>query len=202
MPHRVHPGSPACLFDCQHSSRQMHSDHVCSVTGSRPLLQKTVCPYFSPQNRQRRKWSRRDLEEMLEHGPEVASVPVPGRDRPVLVVDDDIGILGFVRAALEEEGYRVLTAGSGPEAVNQALTGHPGLVLLDISLPEMDGWSVAADLRDKLGDDYRLILMSAQRVNTDRARSLGAVDWISKPFGIGDLLQSVDLGRVAEPPQL
>lgn len=201
MPHRVHPGSPACLFDCQHSCRQMQSDQVCSLTGTRPILQKAVCPYFTAKSRQRRKWSRHDMEEMLERRPEPEWAPAGARplDRPILVVDDDSGILCFVRTALEEEGYRVLTATTGPEAVDQALAARPGLVLLDLSLPLMDGWSVAADLRSKLGNDYRLIVMSAQHVNRDRARSVGAVDWISKPFGVGDLLQSVDLGRAVGP---
>lgn len=198
MPHRVHPGSPACRFDCLHSLQYMLSDHTCDLTGTRPLLQKTVCPWFEPKGRQRRKWSRRDLEAMLEHQeepPEVeASPPRLETGRPILVVDDDPVVVGFVRSVLEEQGYSVVVAATGPEALAAARLTPPWLVLLDIGLPQMDGWTVADHLHSVLGDNCRLVLMSGQRTNPERARLLGVADWLSKPFGVGDLLSCIGCG--------
>ena len=208
MPHRVHPGSPACRFDCLHSHQHMQSDHICDLTGSRPLLQKSVCPSFQPKGRQRRKWSRRDLEAMLEHHEEpVALAPASPRTpsgRPILVVDDDPSIAGFVRCTLEEEGHSVVVAATGVEALATAQTAHPWLVLLDIGLPQMDGWTVADHLQSTLGEGCRLVLMSGQRTNPERAQLLGAADWLSKPFGVGDLLSCVGqgpLGSVGRGPR-
>lgn len=202
MPHRVHPGSPACRFDCLHSRQHMQSDHICELTGSRPLLQRAVCPDFTPKERQRRKWSRRHLETMLERPSEsLPSVPPSAPpDRPILVVEDDASIAGFVQTVLRDEGYRVVLAKDGAEAVHQAGTANPWLVLLDIGLPRMDGWAVADQLHRILGDSYLLVLMSAQKANPERARHFGAVDWLSKPFCVGDLLQCVGFGRALHMP--
>lgn len=199
MPYRVHPGSPACRFDCLHSRQHMQSDHVCELTGSRPLLQKAVCAAFTPKSRQRRKWSRQHLETLLESqgDPQPVAPPPPPPDRPILVVEDDHSIAGFVQTTLTEEGYRVLVASTGAEALTQAAAANPWLVLLDIGLPQMDGWTVADRLHRILGNSYGLILMSAQKANPERARTLGALDWLSKPFGVSDLLLCVGYGRSA-----
>ncbi|MGE5589226.1 MAG: response regulator transcription factor [Bacillota bacterium] len=86
-------------------------------------------------------------------------------------------------------------AATGPDALTAALTTPPWMVLLDIGLPHMDGWTVADRLRSALGESCRLVLMSGQRTNPERARLLGAADWLSKPFGVGDLLACI--GRSA-----
>ena len=109
----------------------------------------------------------------------------------ILVVDDDVTLLRFLRDYLSEEGYTVITASSGTEALRLAYRDHPHLVLLDVMMPGMDGWEVTARLRQL--SDVPIILLTAKNTEADKLRGfrLGVDDYISKPFSFAELAARV-----------
>ena len=117
----------------------------------------------------------------------------PSKSAPlVLVVDDDPDILEALSEILEAEGYSVARARNGHDALER-LTPPPRLVLLDLMMPVMDGWEFARRLRQR-GDaasKVPIIVLSADRNVSAKAREIGAVGYLAKPFELGDLLQLV-----------
>jgi two-component system KDP operon response regulator KdpE len=111
-----------------------------------------------------------------------------GADRLVLVVEDEPQVLRFLRASLSAHGYRVVEAGSGQVALVEAATRAPDLVLLDLGLPDMDGVEVARRLRE--WSAVPVIVLSARGQEGDKIKALdaGADDYLTKPFGVGELL--------------
>jgi two-component system KDP operon response regulator KdpE len=117
------------------------------------------------------------------------SAPVPGETRPmILVVDDEAPIRAFLRAALESHGYRVIEAETARQAVSQAATRAPDLVLLDLGLPDGDGFEVLRRIRE--WSSLPILVLSARGRDPDKIRALdsGADDYVTKPFSIGELL--------------
>ena len=115
--------------------------------------------------------------------------------KKILVVDDEDDILHFLELVLREKGYDVVTAGGGHEALTQAQIERPDLVLLDIMMPQMDGWEVLKLLR--VDDDTRRIpvaMLSARTEAKDRVQGLqeGAIDYICKPFSLTELLGKIE----------
>lgn len=106
----------------------------------------------------------------------------------VLVVEDEQPIRRFLRAALENEGYRVREAGSGGEGLREAAAQPPDLVILDLGLPDRDGQSVLRELREWYTSP--VIILSARDQEQQKVQALdgGADDYVTKPFGIGELL--------------
>ena len=103
----------------------------------------------------------------------------------VLVVDDDPDIVHFVRVNLELEGFEVVTAGDGQEAVDAVMESRPDLVLLDVMMPGMDGISTLRQLRSHpAAANTSVILLTAKALPEDRVRGLelGADDYVTKPF--------------------
>ncbi len=117
----------------------------------------------------------------------------------ILVVDDNPNIVSFVQPALEREGYRVITAGDGLEALYQIETGHPDLIVLDIEMPEPNGLAVCRKLREQ-GDRTPIIFLTVRDSITDLELgfALGASDYISKPFDIRELIARI---KARLPPQ-
>jgi CheY-like chemotaxis protein len=111
-------------------------------------------------------------------------------ERVVLVVDDDAGVRGFVAVVLHTEGYRVLTAVHGAEALECIARQRPDLVLLDLAMPVMDGWQVQRALRDQ-GVHVPLIFMSAGHNARIEAERHGAHGYLAKPFTAAELLTTV-----------
>ncbi len=112
----------------------------------------------------------------------------------VMVVDDDADILDMTRLVLEGGGYRVLPARSGPEALRSLEQDRPDLILLDINMPEMDGWQVLRVLKvDERTTSIPVAMFSIKMEVRDRLHGLqeGAFDYITKPFSTEDLLQRV-----------
>lgn len=110
----------------------------------------------------------------------------------ILVVDDEPGILRFIRRALESEGYSVLTASDGTEGLRLAAEHRPSLVILDLVMPGLSGTAVlAALLTDRT--DARVLVLSAVGDVQARVRCLdaGAVDFLPKPFAVAELLARV-----------
>ena len=109
---------------------------------------------------------------------------------PILVVDDDPSILDTVRAILESEGYAVVTARNGKEALEVLERVTPFLMLLDMRMPVLDGWGVAAALRGT-AHRFPVIVMTAAENATRWAREIEADDHIAKPFELMDLIECV-----------
>jgi len=109
----------------------------------------------------------------------------------VLVVDDDPGIVKLVRAYLEQAGYSVLAAQEGKKALQIARHDKPDLVILDLMLPEMDGWDVCRALRKE--SDVPIIMLTARVEESDKliGLELGADDYVTKPFSPRELVARV-----------
>jgi two-component system alkaline phosphatase synthesis response regulator PhoP len=109
----------------------------------------------------------------------------------VLVVDDDPGIVKVVRAYLKQEGFQVLVAYDGKKAMHVARHDKPDLVVLDLMLPEMDGWEVCRALRKE--SDVPIIMLTARVEETDKliGLELGADDYVTKPFSPRELVARV-----------
>ena len=109
----------------------------------------------------------------------------------ILVVDDDPGIVKVVRAYLEKAGFQVLVAYDGKKALHIARHDKPDLVILDLMLPEMDGWDVCRALRRE--SDVPIIMLTARVEDTDKliGLELGADDYVTKPFSPQELVARV-----------
>src|SRR5689334_3406037 len=105
----------------------------------------------------------------------------------ILLVDDEDEIIQFIRDTLEDKGYRVLAAEDGLQALKLARQEQIDLVLLDIGLPGLDGFSVCRVLREDL--DIPILLVSARQSDIDKVQGfgVGADDYIMKPFSIREL---------------
>ena len=122
----------------------------------------------------------------------------------ILVVDDEPDIRRLVAESLQSTGYDVQTAANGGEAVRTATLFIPDLVLLDIMMPEMDGFSVYERLRERpAGLTCPIIFLTARREMDDKLHGFaqGAVDYITKPFHMKELLARVrvHLGELQPP---
>jgi DNA-binding response OmpR family regulator len=115
--------------------------------------------------------------------------------KKILVVDDEDDILHFLELVLREKGYDVSTASGGHEALTKAQLERPHLILLDIMMPQMDGWEVLKLLRvDEETADIPVAMLSARTEAKDRVQGLqeGAIDYICKPFSLQDLLAKIE----------
>jgi two-component system chemotaxis response regulator CheY len=110
---------------------------------------------------------------------------------PILLVDDDESILSTVEFLLTDEGYPVMVAANGSEALARAAARTPCLILLDMKMPVMDGWAFAAAYRDSPGPHAPIIVMTAAHDSHQRAAEIAADDVIAKPFDVNHLLDLV-----------
>ncbi|MEX2284760.1 MAG: response regulator transcription factor [Gemmatimonadota bacterium] len=113
--------------------------------------------------------------------------------RRILVVEDSPELAFGLRNNLEIEGYEVSVAADGTSALAQANDFRPDLILLDLGIPEPDGFRVLRTLRDR-GDDVPIMILSAAGEETSKVRGLriGADDFVTKPFSILELLARVE----------
>ena len=121
----------------------------------------------------------------------------------VLVVEDDAAQCAEIADFLREKGYEVATAMNGHEALTKAQIERPDLVLLDIMMPQMDGWEVLKLLRvDDETAHIPVAMLSARTEAKDRVQGLqeGAIDYICKPFALQELLEKIGtiFGQVEE----
>jgi len=111
--------------------------------------------------------------------------------RPILVVDDDRKIVALVRAYLEREGYRVVAAYNGREALDKAQAEPPALIVLDLMLPELDGFEAMRLIR--ADSDVPILMLTARSSLPERIIGLekGADDYLPKPFSPAELVVRV-----------
>jgi len=111
--------------------------------------------------------------------------------KTILVVDDNASIRTLVRDYLSEQGLRVVTADNGQNALFTARREKPDLILLDIMMPEMDGYQFVTAFRKE--SETPIILLTAKLEETDKVLGLelGADDYITKPFGMRELLARI-----------
>ncbi len=109
----------------------------------------------------------------------------------ILVVDDELSIIKFLRANLEANGYEMLAAMDGAEALQTFEMELPDLVILDIMMPKVDGFEVCRRLRE--WSQIPIIMLSARGDASDKVKclDLGADDYITKPFRAGELIARV-----------
>jgi len=110
----------------------------------------------------------------------------------VMIADDDADIVRFVALNLRLEGFDVVVADNGQDALDTALDARPALILLDTMMPRMDGYEVCSRFRDQL-PDTPVIMLTAKSLDADRAMAFtaGADDWVTKPFDPADLVSKV-----------
>ena len=110
----------------------------------------------------------------------------------VLVVDDDADIRGLLRQLLERAGYDVAEAPDGREGLRTLYSAAPDLVLLDVSMPGLDGWQTLERIRDL--SDVPVLMLTARTAELEKVRGLkaGADDYVAKPFGRQELLARVE----------
>ncbi len=108
----------------------------------------------------------------------------------ILLVDDEPAILKVLSIKLRVSDYEVITALSGEEALRLVESERPGIVLLDIILPGIDGFQVLQKVR--LHSDLPIIAFSARSENGQKALSLGASDFLTKPFDVDELVRRIE----------
>jgi two-component system KDP operon response regulator KdpE len=113
------------------------------------------------------------------------------RDRRILVVDDEERMVRFIRLNLEHDGFQVVEAFRGAQAIDRIRSSLPDLVLLDVMLPDIDGFEVLRTVREV--SSVPVIMLTAKGEEEDRIRGLelGADDYITKPFSPRELVSRV-----------
>ena len=112
--------------------------------------------------------------------------------KTILIVEDDRNIADLLRLYLEKEGYEVAIAYTGLKGIEKFREVQPSLILLDVMLPEMDGWSVCRTIRSE--SKVPIIMLTAKSETEDKVTGLkqGADDYITKPFEMKEVLARID----------
>jgi DNA-binding response OmpR family regulator len=122
----------------------------------------------------------------------------------VLVVEDEEDVRRLVRVLLERAGHGVREASNGIEALRMLQSSTPDLVVLDVTMPELDGWQTLERIRDLT--EVPVLMLTARAGELDKVRGLkgGADDYVTKPFGRQELLARVEalLRRTSGPPEV
>jgi two-component system KDP operon response regulator KdpE len=116
---------------------------------------------------------------------------VPGDSELILVVDDEPRMTRFIRMNLDLEGYKVIEAHDGLEALEKVRKHLPDLVILDVRMPKMDGFETLREIREF--SDVPVIMLTVQDEEEDKVRGLdlGADDYVTKPFGTRELVSRI-----------
>ncbi|HEY7850061.1 MAG TPA: response regulator transcription factor [Ktedonobacterales bacterium] len=113
------------------------------------------------------------------------------RNITVLVVDDEPRLVDVVRLNLEMEGYRVITAANGYEALERLKAGLPDLVALDVMMPDMDGFETLARIRDVSNVPVLMLTVRAEESDRIRGLEIGADDYLTKPYSPRELVTRI-----------
>jgi excisionase family DNA binding protein len=150
-----------------------------------------VSAFYTPGGH--RRYRRSDLDQFLDRlGPSPATTG-PTSGPLVLIVDDDEGLREYVRVNLEVEGYEVREAGSGEAALEALGERSPDLILLDVMMPQVDGWETLQQIHEHTGVGAIPVIMFSGKVDEQsaaEAESRGAQAFIGKPFDPRSLIES------------
>ncbi|HVI96458.1 MAG TPA: response regulator [Anaeromyxobacter sp.] len=111
--------------------------------------------------------------------------------RGVLVVEDDPDLLALMEMILQDAGHHVRTAPEGRAALARVAEEMPGVILLDMRMPGMNGWEFAREFRARHGRASPIVVVTAAENAAARAAEIGAEGWLAKPFDVGDVLSAV-----------
>jgi two-component system response regulator VicR len=114
-------------------------------------------------------------------------------NKTVLIVDDEPDTLELVKLVLESGGFKTVSAASGMEALREVDVSKPDLVLLDIMMPDMDGWEVFRKIKE-INSTLPIVILTAKAQNFDRLLGLHVLkadNYITKPFGKNELISKV-----------
>jgi DNA-binding response OmpR family regulator len=116
-------------------------------------------------------------------------VATPGPRKTILIVEDEPHIVMGLRDALEFEGFAVISAGTGKEGIALARAEQPDAVILDLMLPDMNGYAICEELR-RASHFLPIIMLTARSQESDKIRGLdaGADDYVTKPFSVNELI--------------
>jgi two-component system, OmpR family, KDP operon response regulator KdpE len=145
--------------------------------------------------------------EQPSHSPFLAADPgkkpdgADGQGTRILIIDDEPAIRRFLRVSLGARGYELYEAATGSDGLQSVPMHHPDLVILDLGLPDMDGLDVVRSLREWTQTPILILSVREQEADKVTALDAGADDYLTKPFGVGELLarMRVALRRVHAP---
>jgi excisionase family DNA binding protein len=149
-----------------------------------------VSAFYTPGGH--RRYRRSDLDRFLDRsGPATSVAPTAGP--LVLIVDDDERVREYVRVNLEAEGYEVREAGSAEEGLSALGERSPDLILLDVMMPQVDGWETLRRIQEHTGVGAIPVIMFSGKVDersATEAQSRGVQGFIGKPFDPRSLIES------------
>jgi two-component system alkaline phosphatase synthesis response regulator PhoP len=116
----------------------------------------------------------------------------------VLAVDDEPDVLRLVEVKLKKAGFEVLTARNGEEGLNKALEEHPDVVLMDVMMPKMDGYTAVGLIKEQMNPAPVILMLTAKGQEGDVVRGLsgGADDYVVKPFAPRELIARINVALI------
>jgi excisionase family DNA binding protein len=151
-----------------------------------------VSAFYTPGGH--RRYRRSDLDQFLDRSGPGSPSGTPSDTGPlVLIVDDDARLREYVRVNLEAEGYVVREAGSADEGLAALGEQSPDLILLDVMMPQVDGWEMLRRIQEHTGVGAIPVIMFSGKVDersAEEAASRGAQGFIGKPFDPRSLIES------------
>ena len=120
--------------------------------------------------------------------------------KKILIIDDDPALGLLIQSRLEAHGYDVSVASNGSEGIRKAVEVQPDLILLDVRMPHMDGWTCFHEIRkSRSGKDVPILMTTAQHKLQDMFEAEGVVGFVTKPYRAEDLIQTIEGVFSGEP---
>jgi len=116
----------------------------------------------------------------------------------VLAVDDEPDVLRLIRIKLQKAGFEVLTATDGEEGLNTAVAEHPDVVLMDVMMPRMDGFTAVGKIKEQMQPAPLILMLTAKGQESDVIQGLagGADDYVVKPFAPRELIARINVALI------
>ena len=116
----------------------------------------------------------------------------------ILAVDDEADVLKLIQIKLRKAGFEVLTARDGEEGVSTAVAEHPDVILMDVRMPRMDGFTAVGKIREQVQPTPLILMLTAEGQEADVVRGIGAgaEDYIVKPFAPRELIARINVALI------